>query len=149
MVTFAKDRSEVPDLVTHLKRCADSFFPPLHETVDIELYASKLEARATTFEAWTELDLVGLVAIYLNAPSTRTAFVTNVSVVPELSGRGLARTLMESAIECAVSTGFRTVELEVARAATRARRLYSGLGFQEVGEPSNQSVKMTLKLSEN
>lgn len=61
------------------------------------------------------------------------AHILNLSVRPELQGRGLARRMLEHLLELARLLDVTTVFLEVRPSNHRAVRLYSSVGFCEIG----------------
>lgn len=61
------------------------------------------------------------------------AHILNLSVRPELQGRGLARRMLDHLLELARSIEVQTVFLEVRPSNSRAVRLYSSAGFCEIG----------------
>jgi ribosomal protein S18 acetylase RimI-like enzyme len=142
---LARGEASASQIAEHLRRGEADFIPPLAERMDIDDYARKIATRAVRFEAWAGDTLVGLVAVYRNDPDRRVAFVTSVSVVPEHRGRGIAATLLASAIDDARREGFGRIALEVSRANATALRLYSNAGFKmEAGE--GRMVRMGLEL---
>ena len=82
---------------------------------------------------WTERgDVVGNVSLR-RASEWGGFFIGNVAVHPDYRGQGIARTLMEKALEAISTQSGRWVGLD-ARADNRiARQLYEHLGFREVG----------------
>ncbi len=127
---YSRNRANSDEILRHLQKCDESFVPPLSERVDLEEYAEKLAFRAHRVEAWSASRLVGLVAIYFN--KGRAAFITNVSVCPDLVRQGLARKLIWTAASDARAENCPAVELEVNTGAAAARALYGDLGFVEV-----------------
>lgn len=130
---FCRNRAAHADIRAHLEACSDSFCPPLGHRVSIDAYATKLHAHAVLFEAWLGSTLVGLVAAYFNDYDTRTGHITNVSVLPEYTGRGIATKLLASCLTFGRSKGFRGVELEVSSNSRRALSLYEAHGFRLTG----------------
>jgi ribosomal protein S18 acetylase RimI-like enzyme len=124
-----EDRASAAQILAHLARCDARFVPPLSVRVDLPAYAARLHDRARRFEAWSEGELVGLVAVYFDG-GEGTAFISNVSVEEGFLGRGIASALVTHAIERAGAAGLCRVRLEVGVASTAARRLYEKLGFQ-------------------
>ena len=143
---FTIDRSGKDDVIKHLHACDASFRPPLAERVDLDAYAGKLVQNAARFEAWAGGRLVGLVAVYCNVPDSDTAFVSNVSVLPVHTGQGIARHLMQVAIDHARALGFAELTLKVDRRAIPALRLYDGLGFRQDDDRDADTQAMTLPL---
>ena len=77
----------------HLLRCDARFTPPLSTRVDIAAYAKKIRDEAWTFEAWDRRGLAGLVAAYVD-PGKRSCDITDVSVLAEHCGKGVATRLV-------------------------------------------------------
>lgn len=142
-LTFTTDRSDMASVLAHLQAHDAAFQPPLSSRVNLADYARKLATHAVRFEAWADDDLIGLVAVYCNAPDQGTAFVSNVSVLASHARQGIARHLMQSAITHVLKLGFANLRLDVDRRATAALRLYLSLGFQPMAE-ADGSVTMTL-----
>lgn len=113
----------------HLERCDSAFVPPLSQTVDLKSYAVKIYTHAERFERWKGGQLVALVAAYLNAADKSEAFITNVSVLPEYQGRGLAKSLIMECLDEARRREFQTLALEVDDGNRQAVKLYDNLGF--------------------
>ncbi len=117
------------DVLSHLLSCDQLFIPPLSSRVDIAEYAKKLVHHSKTFEVWVGDELVGLVAAYCNDPSVDKAFITNVSVLSNWAGQGLANRLMSMCLECVMASGLKSVELEVGVDNSAAIALYRKHGF--------------------
>jgi len=89
------------DILAHLQKCTTNFSPPLNERVNIKEYSQKIFAKAMTFEAWKDHFLVGLIAAYLNKNSGLSVYITDVSVMKDYMGLGIASTLLRECIEYA------------------------------------------------
>lgn len=131
-ITYKKNTSTAEQVSRHLKRCNDNFVPSLDKKVDIKLYAEKIITYAVRFEAWEGEELVGLVATYFN-DENRTSFITNVSTIPQHSGKGIASQLMMECISFATTNHFREITLRVAQHNVNAIGLYSKFGFKQTG----------------
>ena len=125
---YRRDTATADDVHAHLTRCDADFTPPLSARLDLGDYAAKLAERAARFEAWDGGQLVGLVAAYLT-PGAPEAFISNVSVVSELRGRGVAAALVADCVDRARGSGAATLTLEVATADRAAGRFYEKFGF--------------------
>ncbi|MCA1737796.1 MAG: ribosomal protein S18-alanine N-acetyltransferase [Actinobacteria bacterium] len=82
------------------------------------------------------------------------AHVMTLAVHPERRRRGLARTLIEAALDAPSSGGVRRVHLEVRPSNLPARTLYASMGFAETGlRPGyygdEDALLMTLDLRKN
>lgn len=144
---YRVDLSDAAAVLWHLTGCAASFHPPLAARVDLAAYARKLTQNAVRFEAWGNGQLIGLVAVYCNAPDRCTAFVSSVSVLPNHTKQGIARHLMQMAIDHVRSLGFTKMSLTVDPGATSGVGLYSGLGFRTDAGAGADGQAMHLTLS--
>jgi ribosomal protein S18 acetylase RimI-like enzyme len=144
---YRRDTATTDDVHAHLTRCDADFTPPLSARLDLGDYAAKLAERAARFEAWDGGQLVGLVAAYVT-PGAPEAFISNVSVVSELRGHGVAAALVAGCIDDARGSGAATLTLEVATADRAAGRFYEKLGFTDRDrEPADRpTTPLTLDL---
>ncbi|MEP6064284.1 MAG: GNAT family N-acetyltransferase [Paracoccaceae bacterium] len=132
---YSLDQSTALTIRSHLELCDADFDQTLSARVNLSDYAEKLAQTAARFEAWSDGDqLVGLVAMYCNAPDAGTAFITNVSVLPTRRGYGIAQRLMNDAVQHASGLGFERITLDVGQGATGAIALYVKSGFRAVGQ---------------
>jgi len=124
-ITEAVGRATAGELAAHLARCDVAFEPPLSSRVSLDAYAAKLVANAVCLEAWDNKRLVASVAMYCGDD----AFISNVSVDPQWTRRGLAARLVSRAVACAWQRRMPRVRLEVAASNTAAIALYRRAGF--------------------
>lgn len=129
------------DILAHLRDCDASFNPVLSNRVNLVDYSEKLSHQAVTFEAWQGARLVGLIAAYFNNLEAREGFISTVSTLPELTGRGSASTLMDMVLRYAGELGFTALSLEVGESNLPALNLYRKWGFEGVGT-TNGMVRM-------
>ncbi len=146
-IEFREGTASEESIQVHLEACDGSFTPRLSLKVNIGEYAKKIGARAWTFEAWSGDALVGLVAAYLDDRSTRTGFITSVSVAKEFMGSGIASTLLARCLARSREEGMVAIALEVSRESRAAIHLYEKLGFAEL-ERDGETVVMRLTSSE-
>jgi ribosomal protein S18 acetylase RimI-like enzyme len=144
-VSYAAGAATAEQIAAHLVRCDARFEPSLSARVDIAAYAAKLSAHASRFEAWSDGELVGLVAAYCNDLTRGTAYITSVSVLEKWAGLGIATTLLRRCIDYAKLEGFRQIRLEVSSSSRRAIELYRKCGFSARG-PGGSSMSMTIDL---
>ncbi len=114
---------------------------------DISKYAKKLTTKSTTYEAWSEEQLIGLVAVYFN-DAIAEAFVSNVSVSPVFLRKKLASALMRNLISDAQSRKIRKINLLYDETNISARNLYQKFGFTVV-EKLHGEIQMTLIIGDN
>jgi len=144
---FTTNTASKESIREHLMRCANSFQPALHTYVDVDTYANKLSTNAVTFESWDENLLIGLVAAYYNNNETRIGFITNVSVLEEYQGAGIASQLLRSALDFARQNRFVRVDLELNITNIKALRLYEQHRFVLSERKNNDCVVMSCALS--
>jgi ribosomal protein S18 acetylase RimI-like enzyme len=140
-IEFREGGASVEDIHAHLAACDMHYSPRLSFKVDIDRYSRKMSTNARTFEAWSGRVLVGLVAAYLNDRESRAGFITNVSVVREFVGRGIASVLLDRCLRKAGNEGMTKVRLEVGTQSDGAIHLYRNFGFSEIGR-TNETVTM-------
>lgn len=128
-IKFYTNKANVKDIENHLYQCSDLFDPILTSYVNIKGYSLKIRNNADTFEAWSDKKLIGLVACYLNNFETRCGYITNVSVIKEHQGFGIAAKLISNLIEKALKLGFKSIKLEVDIKNIVAIDLYKRAGF--------------------
>jgi ribosomal-protein-alanine N-acetyltransferase len=145
-IIYTYKKSTQLQIFYHLHHCQDSFIPPLGETVNIFEYSEKLRNLADTFEAWSCNELIGLIALYINDQTKEKAFITNVSVYPEHSGKGIGKQLMLNALDMVYQLAFNRVSLEVHKDNKAALELYRKFNFEPISE---KDEKLTLELDLN
>jgi len=126
---FRSDTATAEQIAAHLRQCDPYFVPSLSSRVDIAGYALKIATRARRFEAWSADLLIGLVAAYCGDSEPGHAFLTDVSVLPGWTRRGIATRLLHDCIGYAKLRSLAGVRLEVARDNAAALHLYESLGF--------------------
>jgi ribosomal protein S18 acetylase RimI-like enzyme len=146
-VAFSRNKSSYEQVLAHLNVCDSDFVPPLSQRLSVSAYALKLMDKAVRFEAWCDTDLVGLIALYCNDSSKSRAFITNVSVIPQWQGRGVAGLLLGHCADAMCQLLFKTIELEVDEQNSAAIGLYKKFGFVP-SQASDQSLLMTLVIGD-
>jgi ribosomal protein S18 acetylase RimI-like enzyme len=144
-LVFDTNRADVASIEAHLKICDTHFVPHLSKVVDLAAYATKLLSQGLLFEAWLGGRIVGLVAGYANDPQHEDSFISNVSILPDWHGQGVANQLLSTFIDHVRNKGFTRVVLKVDARNDRAQSLYRKHGF--INGPSEGNVlEMRLKL---
>lgn len=145
---FTKNQAKVEDIKKHLLQCSELFSPVLGSYVNISEYSKKIRDHAVTIEAWSSNELIGLVACYLNDYNTLEGYITNVSVIRECQGKGIAKQLIKNTIEVALNKNFNTLRLEVEVDNNLAIELYKQTDFVLNGRKGNKYL-MINRLLEN
>ena len=143
-ISYCENRADLAVLVMHLSSCDDLFQPRLSDRVDVVAYAKKLFKYSMRFEAWYEQVLVGLVAAYCSDEEKRSAFVTNVSVLQEWQGQGIAAHLLENCLGRMRLQGVQVLELEVDQRNHAAVALYHKFGFDT---KRNDGTLLSMKMN--
>lgn len=128
-IVYKKNTASEEELYQHLIKCNNDFVPPLSGTVDIKKYSRKIFDKAIRFEAWSDNILVGCLAGYFNDKTNHLAFITNVSVIKEYWGQGIASKLLMTCIEYTRDNQFDQISLEVNRQNSSAFHLYEKFNF--------------------
>lgn len=136
------------EITEHLLICDSAFVPPLSSRIDIGRYAHKIFSNAQCFEAWAGDILVGLVAAYCDNHDAKAAFITNVSVLPNWQGLGVATQLMSFCCKQVSEAGFRKIELQVSQGNRIAISFYEKHGFAAFKE-ENGALNMILDFERN
>jgi ribosomal protein S18 acetylase RimI-like enzyme len=139
-LTYITKTATEKDIYLHLNKCNNSFVPPLNTRINIADYAKKIFNNAVTFEAWREKELIGLIAIYFNK-ETNIGFITNVSVMKEYMGSGIASNLIKMCIEYAEKFNYNEIKLEVYKDNKPAVNFYKKYNFTQI-ETKNDSLIM-------
>lgn len=140
---YSIDRADFITIHKHLLACNHSFTPSLSTTVNIDEYSKKIRKNAVTFEAWDNNQLVGLVSGYFNDVTSKIGYVTNVSVMVNYQGLGIANMLLVKCINYAKDSEFVKVKLEVHKNNNAAINLYKKFGFN-VASNLEDFIKMEL-----
>jgi len=113
----------------HLLACSLNFVPPLQERINVEAYAKKIASLAVNFEAWQNGILAGLIAAYFNEDKAKPAFITNVSVLKEMMGEGIASKLLQMTEQYAIAENVTAITLEVNANNQPAISFYNKYGY--------------------
>lgn len=124
----------------HLTTCSNTFIPSLDSYVNIDDYSKKIFKQATLFTKFDNDKLVGLVAVYDNSIE-KFGWVTNVSVDPEYSRKGIASELLNECNKYFENKKYFNILLEVFSDNEKAIKLYNKHGF--INHKINDN-KMTL-----
>lgn len=146
-ISYQVNSASIEQIFLHLNECDNLFLPPLSETIDLAAYSQKIKNNAETFEAWSCNRLIGLFAVYCNDLITKKAFITNVSVVSDFSGKQVATTLMNSVLRRMYENNITAIELEVTEENTKAISLYVKHGFK-IEQKKDAKIKMTKRINE-
>ena len=128
-----------------IRLCDGAFPTPIAQRNTYPAMLDKLDRYGIFFAACTA-EPVGYAAMYANDQTTRTAFMTLMSVKPGCQGMGIGKQLMERCFAAAKENGMVRVRLEVRKNNPRAISLYERYGFLADGQETDASVFMTKSL---
>ena len=112
----------------HLTTCSNTFIPSLDSYVNIDNYSKKIFEQATLFTKFDDNKLIGLVAAYDN-PIEKFGWITNVSVDPDYSRKGIASELLNECNKYFENKKYFSIFLEVFSNNEKAIKLYIKHGF--------------------
>lgn len=133
-------------IYNHLVLCSDTFVPPLNTYADIPAYADKIFQLAEKFEAWSGNTLAGFIAAYFNDNENKIAYITNMSVLKEFVGQGIAAALMSRCIEFAKSNSYKGISLGVNKENTQAFKFYDKFNFEKTKKMNGDFLIMHLMI---
>lgn len=145
MIVYKIKTATQMDIYNHLDRCCALFIPPLSERVCITDFSKKIHTLGTTFEAWHEEKLIGLVSSYFNDRKLYHAYINNVSIEPDFMGKKITSKLIQICIEYAHEYGFKKIGLEVNVNNPNAIHLYKKFGFLGITQ-TNHTLYMEKEL---
>jgi ribosomal protein S18 acetylase RimI-like enzyme len=123
----------------HLITCSNTFVPSLDSYVNINEYSKKIFEQAILFTKFDGDELVGLVAVYDN-PTEQFGWITNVSVDPEYSGKGIATELLNRCYKYFETKKYFSIFLEVFVNNDKAIKLYIKQGFTNYKIKENKMI---------
>jgi ribosomal-protein-alanine N-acetyltransferase len=97
-----------------------------------------LDSLASDYPAWVMRATSGRLAGYfLLMQAVDELHVLNITVRPDLQGKGLGRTLFNKIVALAHAAGMQSILLEVRPSNERALAVYSHIGFLQIGIRKN------------
>lgn len=142
-ILYHINKSQIKDIKSHLYNCDENFVLQLGKRINIDDYANKIFFNADKIEAWNNSSLVGLIAFYKNNDEN-ILYITNVSVVNNFAGMGIANQLMINLITFFKNSVYLYILLEVDINNDKAINLYKKFNFLETEVVKNNKI---LKLS--
>jgi ribosomal protein S18 acetylase RimI-like enzyme len=137
---YTVNESNSNQIYNHLELINHLFLPPLDSYVNLKTYSLKIHKSAIKFECWEDKKLIGLVAVYLNDKESKRGYITNVSILDNYTGFGIASLLIARSIKKAKELGFNYIDLEVFKNNINALNLYKKLGFLVYSTSQNKII---------
>ncbi|GAA6203347.1 GNAT family N-acetyltransferase [Thalassotalea sp. SU-HH00458] len=144
---FKQNVSNENDVAVHFELCEKSFTNDISLRTSLTGYIEKIVSKSFRFEAWDNRKLIGLIAVYINFDSF-CGYITNVSVIKECNGLGVAKSLLKECCNQLIQQGITELSLEVKTTNTKAIGLYTKFGFVKENE-ANTYLRMILNLKSN
>lgn len=145
-IQYSINKSNLLQIIDHLTACDSSFVPALSAQVKLEQYSHKIIENAIRFEAFSNNQLVGIIACYLNDYKRQIGFITTVSVISSCNGKGIAKQLLAMLMQYAAENNFNTICLEVNKLNLPALSLYRRVGFVLANEKQDV-LQMTIQIN--
>jgi ribosomal protein S18 acetylase RimI-like enzyme len=142
-LTFNINKSSHLDIQAHLIACNDYFMPPLNSYVDVDDYSLKIFNKALRYEFFKDLNLIGLLAVYVNKDNK--GFITNLSVDGSCKGFGLGKKLLDFGVLDLKKRGVQKIDLEVFKFNQKAVNFYLKNQF-EIINSTDEKIEMRLTL---
>lgn len=143
---YKENTASAAAIVAHFRSCDPIFFADLISRVDISQYAQKITDKGVRYETWQGNRLVGLLAAYHNEDGAEFDFITNISVVKDYTGHGIASRLMKSCIARSQAARVGELRLSVSPLNVDALALYNKFNFSLYLQDS-ESMQLSLKLT--
>lgn len=140
ILMYTVNKSTQEEIEKHLFTCDKDFVTPLSERVNIKDYSEKIHKNSITFEAWSDKDLIGLIACYANDPNNNVAYITNVSVLSNYRKKGIAQTLFKELFKNKTILRFNKIEIKVFKNDISTINLYKKNGFKVNEQDDKQFI---------
>lgn len=149
MIDLKQAQLSEQEIFNYLLENDSIFIPPLSARKDLHEYSGKLGKYATHFCAYENNRLVGFIASYFNDFSTRTGYISSVSVIEEYQGKGITSSLLSQVINYGKLNNFDKLRLEVSKLNINALNIYQYMGFKETDRtPASIFMALMLKARE-
>ena len=122
-------------LTKFLSKIDADFHPPLSLMVNFIEYTRKVQEKADLVMEWDGDELVGLVILYCNDKDSLSAYIPVLGVDSSYRGKGIAKKILQSAIQIVSTRGFKCLKLKANNPI--AIHLYKKQGFEEIDQSEN------------
>lgn len=128
-ICVKSDTMSAEDIYKHFTYCKTPIVG-----VDLMEHSQKLRQHATTVEAWSGEQLLGMCACYMNDNVNKIAYISHIEVHPECKGKGIGKSILTATEQCAKNKGMESIRLEVALQNTTAYNFYLHCGYEVMQE---------------
>ncbi|MCF8222790.1 MAG: GNAT family N-acetyltransferase [Bacteroidales bacterium] len=143
---YSHNTIDEESLCNYLYNSDELFTPRLSDLVEIIEYSKKLFKYADFFEAKVKGNIIGLLVIYLNNAEGRKGYISTLCISKEYQRKGIAKDLINKAIEYSKRISFNEIQLEVYASNNNAIEFYKYIGFEKIKDLHNSQI-MSLYLN--
>lgn len=136
MIINKANKKDKFSLVKYLDSVQNDFTPPLFDrikdrssVVTIEDYVEKILASGTVLYTQDLENISGIIVIYHNNLEKKQGYIPLLSVKKEYSGRGIAKLLVNAAVDLAFESGMNEIFVKTWVDNHAAKNIYQNLGF--------------------
>ena len=144
---YSSNSADEDDIFAHLVKVDEQFAPTLSSRINLSSYAGKIFTYATNFEVWEETLLIGMINAYTNDPDSKMAYITNVSMLKEYQGLGLAGHLLENCLLHCKEIECEVVSLHLSIQNTKALNFYQKYKFIQLPNSQNNLNEIYMECS--
>jgi len=123
------NESNSKDLIKHFEACNFEFQYKLKKRVNISEYAEKLVEKSQKIELWNSVDLIALLAFYVDSIK-KVAYVSSFSVDVRFENNGLGKFLFLQLESNLRQNEIQSIYLEVSSKNNRALKFYNDRNFK-------------------
>jgi ribosomal protein S18 acetylase RimI-like enzyme len=145
---FYRNTANLNEIKTHFNSLDQNFVEELKQKISLNHYFVKLIQNATLYEFWKDDLLIGFAAVYENRGIENLAYLTNISIIKNQTGKGIGSKLLQFIVTELQAKEFSEFALEVKKNNDIALNLYTKFGFIIDSEKSNNSWLMKLNLKD-
>lgn len=139
-------------LIDYLNAVQSDFTPPLFERIknkstvqSAEAYINKVLSNGTVLCS-TELEnITGIVIVYHNNFENKEAYIPLLSVKKENAGKGIAKALVNAAVNLAFESGMNEIFVKTWQDNLAAQKVYQNVGFTILNDENDLILKKSKK----
>lgn len=134
-INVVKTKEEVFSILLKFDNC---FLPSLTNTItDLSTYTEKLFLNANIICVTNNKEIIGFVAFYSNDEIDKIGYITLIAVLPNYTGKGFGKMLLNKCIEKCKQNNMKKLKLEVNKNNYNAIKFYKKNGFKAIQENQN------------
>ena len=130
------------DIYNFLLEVDKDFPTPLSNKVNLEEYADKLQRCAVIFKATCGTTIMGMVAMYCNDTTSKSAYIPLVATKKDYRGLGIGKSLIGGAVCFARKKGLKKIGIHTEN--PNALKLYASLGFKLIDDDIRKYLELEL-----